>query len=573
MDVVDFFYICSAMSKFDTIDLNMIVKSIVAVLVMMCGYVGASADVRVDSVLLELDKAISNSDSYEEAKVKRIDMIKQELSGVNLSLEERYKINCRLYDEYEYYICDSARHYIDCNIEIALSLNRQDWLGISKIHKARILSTSGLFAESFDVIKSVDKSWLSQEQLMVYYKTIEDNFIYHAEYAQGSEYARLYQQKVEIYRDSMLNVGQEGTFWHTVSSAQKLIGLRKTDEAERLLSSRLQYHEEGTRERAVLLGMLAHVYEIGGQPNDRMIFLVESAIADMQGVVKENMSLRQLAEMLYARGDVERANRYLKKSLADANVFNARLRNMQSSKMLPMIDASYQAVQDAQSDRLRWSLVLISLVSVFLLVSVIYIFRLMKRLRHTRDSLINVNAELQRLNDELTTVNHRQSDTNASLREANVIKEEYIGRFLQLCSTYISEMESYRKMLNRKAATGRVDDVYKALKSTSFINDSLREFYQNFDASFLNIFPHFVEKFNELLPEEERVEPKQGERLNTELRIFALIRLGITDSSKIASFLRCSITTIYTYRSKLKNRSLHRDDFEAQIMKISSFGS
>lgn len=573
MDVVDFFYICSAMSKFDTIDLNMIVKSIVAVMVMMCGYVGASADVRVDSVLLELDKAISNSDSYEQAKVKRIDMIKQELSGANLSLEERYKINCRLYDEYEYYICDSARHYIDCNIEIALSLNRQDWLGISKIHKARILSTSGLFAESFDVIKSVDKSWLSQEQLMVYYKTIEDNFIYHAEYAQGSEYARLYQQKVEIYRDSMLNVGQEGTFWHTVSSAQKLIGLRKTDEAEKLLSSRLQYHEEGTRERAVLLGMLAHVYEIGGSPNERMIYLVESAIADMQGVVKENMSLRQLAEMLYARGDVERANRYLKKSLADANVFNARLRNMQSSKMLPMIDASYQAVQDAQSDRLRWSLVLISLVSVFLLVSVIYIFRLMKRLRHTRDSLINVNAELQRLNDELTTVNHRQSDTNASLREANVIKEEYIGRFLQLCSTYISEMESYRKMLNRKAATGRVDDVYKALKSTSFINDSLREFYQNFDASFLNIFPHFVEKFNELLPEEERVEPKQGERLNTELRIFALIRLGITDSSKIASFLRCSITTIYTYRSKLKNRSLHRDDFEAQIMKISSFGS
>ena len=530
-------------------------------------------DGRVDSVLRALDDAIFDSKMYEDEKKKRIELIKQDFNNKDISDEMRYEINRRLYEEYEYYICDSAHHYIDRNIAIASSLRRQDWLGISKIHKARVLSTSGLFAESFDVIKTVDKSRLSQEQLMEYYKTIEDNFIYHAEYAEYSEYAAEYQQKVEIYRDSMLNAGREGSFWHTISLAKKYIGRRQTDAAEELLATRLQFHERGTRERAVLLGMLAHVCEMGNRPTERMIYLAESAIADMQGVVKENMSLRQLAEMLYERGDVERANRYLKKSLADANVFNARLRNMQSSKMLPMIDASYQAIQNEQSNRLRWSLVAISLVSIFLLVAVIYIFRLMKRLRKTRDRLIEVNSELQDLNDELTAVNHRQRDTNDSLRESNAIKEEYIGRFLQLCSTYISEMESYRKMLNRKAATGGIDDVCKALKSNSFLNDSLREFYQNFDASFLNIFPHFVERFNELLPSDERIELKQGERLNTELRIFALIRLGITDSQKIADFLRCSITTIYTYRSKLKNRSLHRDDFEVQIMKISSFNA
>lgn len=529
------------------------------------------ADGRVDSVLRALDDAIFDSKMYEDEKKKRIELIKRELDNKDISDEMRYEINRRIYEEYEYYICDSAHHYIDCNIAIASALNRKDWLGISKIHKARVLSTSGLFAESFDVIKTVDKTPLSQDQLMEYYKTIEDNFVYHAEYAEYSEYADEYQQKVEIYRDSMLNAGREGAFWHTISLAKKHIGLRQTDAAEELLAARLQFHERGTRERAVLLGMLAHVCEMGGRPAERMVYLAESAIADMEGVVKENMSLRQLAEMLYERGDVERANRYLKKSLADANVFNARLRNMQSSKMLPMIDASYQAIQNEQSNRLRWSLAAISLVSVFLLVAVIHIFRLMKRLRKTRDRLIRANSELQDLNDELTAVNHRQRDTNDSLRESNAIKEEYIGRFLQLCSTYISEMESYRKMLNRKAATGGIDDVCKALKSNSFLNDSLREFYQNFDASFLNIFPHFVEKFNELLPAEERIELKQGERLNTELRIFALIRLGISDSQKIADFLRCSITTIYTYRSKLKKRSLHRDDFEAQIMKISSF--
>lgn len=541
--------------------------------IMLATSLSSYADERIDSVLQALDYAISNSEIYEQAKVNRIEIIKRDLSRPNLSDEMRYEINKRLYEEYEYYICDSANLYIDRNIAIAEALNRPDLLSISKISKARILSTSGLFAESFDLIKTIDKSHLSPEQLMEYYRTIEDNFIYHAEYAQGSEYALQYEKKVEIYRDSMLNVGTEDAFWHTISAAKKHINNRETDQAEKMLIARLKYHESGTRERAVLLGMLGYTYEVGNKPYERMICLAQSAIADMEGVVKENMSLRQLAEMLYERGDVEHANRYLKKSLADANVFNARLRNMQSSKMLPIIDASYQTIQDEQSDRLRLSLIATSLVSVFLIIALIYIFRLMKSLSNTRDRLIDTNNELHRLNDELTAVNLRQCETNASLREANVIKEEYIGRFLQLCSTYISEMESYRKMLYRKATTGRIDDVSKALKSNTFINDSLREFYQTFDTSFLNIFPHFVEQFNEMLPLDERIELKPGERLNTELRIFALIRLGITDSQKIANFLRCSISTIYTYRSKLKKRSLHHDDFEEQISKISSHGS
>ena len=157
------------------------------------------------------------------------------------------------------------------------------------------------------------------------------------------------------------------------------------------------------------------------------------------------------------------------------------------------------------------------------------------------------------------------------MMEANCIKEEYLGRFLGLCSVYIDILETYRRMLNKLAAAGKLDELYKKLKSSEFTERELKEFYQNFDSSFLSIFPEFVERFNNLLPDDEHILPKQDEHLTTELRIFALIRLGISDSARIAGFLRYSISTIYTYRSKLRNKSLHKDDFEEQVMKIGSF--
>lgn len=261
----------------------------------------------------------------------------------------------------------------------------------------------------------------------------------------------------------------------------------------------------------------------------------------------------------------------MKKSMADASFYNARLRNVQASKILPVIDRSYQLEKEMQLTKLQQFLWVISLLSLFLVLTIGFVIRQMKKLSKARSEVIKVNNELQKLNAELVDANRQQKLMNDSLTEANRIKEEYIGRFLGLCSAYIDKLEAYRRMLNKKAASGKVDELYKTLKSSQFIDDELKEFYQNFDSSFLNIFPDFVECFNRLLPESEAIVPKQGEQLTTELRIFALIRLGITDSARIAGFLRYSITTIYTYRSKLRNKSLCRDDFEERVMKIGSF--
>lgn len=533
--------------------------------------VSVGAQTTLDSLLTVLDEAVKHSDRYEDVKKRRIALIKEGLSDADLPSDEEYRINSKLFAEYEAYICDSARHYINKNIEIAGRLGRQDLLDESKLKKAHILATSGLYAEGVRLLETIDKQTLPRNQLVEYYTVFENIYLYHAEYAQDNEYMPLYLDKMYAYRDSVLMVAPQDTYSYIITKGPSLVDSKQQKEAEELLNAYLTKVPPDTREYAVITSILAFVYQYDDQPALRKLCLAKSAIADVKGVVKENNSLRALAELLHEEGSIERANNYMKKSMADASFYNARLRNVQASRMLPVIDRSYQLEKEMQRRKLQLFLWVISILSLFLILTIGYIIRQMKKLAKARSEVVDANKELQKLNAELMEANRRQTQMNVSLTEANCIKEEYIGRFLGLCSAYIDKLETYRRMLNKKAASGKVDELYKTLKSSQFIDDELKEFYRNFDNSFLNIFPHFVECFNRLLPAEEAIVPRQGELLTTELRIFALIRLGITDSAKIAGFLRYSITTIYTYRSKLKNKSLYRDDFEERVMKIGSF--
>lgn len=525
----------------------------------------------LESLLRDLDVAIENSEQYEKEKIQRITLMKDGLKVRELSPEEEYRINLRLYNEYEAYICDSARHYINRNIDIATRLDNREWLDESKLKKAHILATSGLYAEGVRLLETIEKQNLSERLLVDYYMAFENIYLYHAEYAQDDEYRPEYLDKMNRYRDSVLLVVPEGSYQYVIVRAPQFIDRQQPEQAEILLQDCMRKTASDTREYAILTSILAFTYQMSNRLELQKMSLTESAIADIKGVVKENNSLRALSELLYEEGALDRANKYMKKSMADASFYNARLRNVQASKMLPVIDYAYQLEKEMQRRKLQIFLGVISILSLFLIVAVGYVIRQLKKLAKARREVVHANRELQKLNADLVEANRRQKQTNDSLTEANCIKEEYIGRFLGQCSAYIDKLETYRRMLNKKAASGKVEELYKTLKSSQFIEDELKEFYHNFDNSFLSIFPDFVECFNRLLPEGEQIVPKQGERLTTELRIFALIRLGITDSAKIASFLRYSITTIYTYRSKLKNKSLYRDNLEEQVMKIGSF--
>lgn len=555
------------------LDMKQWLKTLLCGCLLVCWSVcpaAVAAEARLDSLLSVLDDVILHSRQFEAEKERHIASIRQSLSARALSPEEEYAVNLHLYAEYEAYICDSALHYINRNIEIAQTVGRKDWLVEAKLEKAHLLAVSGLYAEGIALLQSIDRRQIADNLLADYYTAFENIYLYHAEYAQDDEYRPHYLKLRACYLDSILQVISPGTYRYAIARAPLLIDQGYYEEAKALLKNILPQLNRQTREYAVVTSILAYACLQDQHLLERKYYLVESAIADIRSVVKENNSLRVLAELLYEEDDLERANRYMKKSMADATFYNARLRNIQASRMLPLIDNAYQREKEAQRQKLYVSLWVISALSLFLIAAVVFVIGQMKKLARARREVVEANRELQKLNEDLTAANLRQQEMNGSLTEANCVKEEYIGRFLGLCSAYIDKWETYRKMLNKQAGAGKLDELYKQLKSSRFIDEALKDFYREFDNAFLNIYPHFVESFNRLFPPEEQVMPKQGERLSTELRIYALIRLGISDSSRIASFLRCSITTIYTYRSKLKNKSLYRDDFESEVMKIGS---
>ena len=276
-----------------------------------------------------------------------------------------------------------------------------------------------------------------------------------------------------------------------------------------------------------------------------------------------------LAQLLYEDGDMERAYQYMRFSWNATKFYNARLRSWQSADVLSLIDKTYQAMIEKQNDRLQQNLLLITALLVLLIVALGYIYRQMKKLADARNHLQVANKQLNGLNEELRQMNSCLSSTNIELSESNQIKEEYIARFIKLCSTYINRLDAYRRMVNKKVSAGQIAELLKITRSQDALDEELEELYANFDTAFLHLLPNFVGKFNDLLQENEQILPKKGELLNTELRIFALIRLGIEDSSQIAEFLRYSVNTIYNYRAKVRNKARgSREDFDDLVRKI-----
>ena len=301
---------------------------------------------------------------------------------------------------------------------------------------------------------------------------------------------------------------------------------------------------------------LALVYSKLGDWNEYEHYLIKAAISDQVCPLKENLALQELALHIFKKrsGEVSRANRYLNYSMEDAQFYNNRLRMLEIAKKFPSIVLSYQEQNLIKSRRLQWSLICISILSIGLVVSLIYIYRQMHQLHKRRKILADMNQELQHLNKALVNTNHT--------------REEYVSLFMDLCAAYIDKLNKYQDLVKRKVKAKQTDDLLKLVNATKLSDTDAKEFFVNFDTAFLNLYPKFIEEFNALLREGEEIIPKRGEILNTELRIFALIRMGIQDSSRIATLLFYSPQTIYNHRSVVKNKAKMRDSFEKQVEEL-----
>ena len=481
--------------------------------------------------------------------------------------EQRYGFCGRLFDEYRAYNLDSSFVYAQRKEELAHRLNKQDYLDDSAMNMAEVMGTTGMYKEALELLGKIDRKTLPDYLYGYYYHLYRTIYGLMGDYAVTEKAKKEYYRMTDLYRDSLLQVNASDSLGHALVMADKCIVHARYDEAIDMLMEYYRKPSLDDHAQAMIAYTISEGYRLKGDKQGQKHYLALSAIADLKSAVKEYVSLRKLASLVYEEGDIDRAYNYLKCSLEDATLCNARLRTLEISQVFPIIDKAYQLKTERQQREMKISLICISLLSVFLLAAIFFVYKQMKKVAAARREVVDTNTLLQELNEELHDSNSQLKEMNHTLSEANYIKEEYIGRYMDQCSTYLDKMDLYRRSLNKIAAAGRVEELYKAIKSSQFLDEELKEFYANFDVTFLQLFPNFVDEFNALLT--EPMQPKPGEQLNTELRIFALIRLGITDSTKIAQFLRYSVTTIYNYRTRVRNKALgEREEFEAKVMKI-----
>lgn len=523
----------------------------------------------LDSLLNVLDLTIQEHEKYVVQRESRIVHLKDLVYGIEKNSTEHYNLNSQLYKEYKAFICDSAIHYLNENIRIAERLHDNDRRIESKLQLSLLLSSTGMYTESIDVLKSVDRREVAPRLVSEYYTCFDHVYGELSVYTQDKTLSGHYWSISQAYRDSLYAILPHESEEYLLMHEALLRDRHEYEEALKINNLRLADAEPNTPPYALVTYHRSLIYKYSDNSRGEKENLCLSAISDIRSAIKDHASLWMLAQLLYEDGDMERAYQYMRFSWNATKFYNARLRSWQSADVLSLIDKTYQAMIEKQNDRLQQNLLLITALLVLLVVALGYIYRQMKKLADARNHLQVANGQLNGLNEELRQMNSCLSATNIELSESNQIKEEYIARFIKLCSTYINRLDAYRRMVNKKVSAGQIAELLKITRSQDALDEELEELYANFDTAFLHLFPDFVKKFNDLLQDNERIVLKKDELLNTELRIFALIRLGIEDSSQIAEFLRYSVNTIYNYRAKVKNKARgSREDFEDLVRKI-----
>lgn len=514
--------------------------------------------------LEDLDKVVANQQIYTNARLRMLDSLKSDLRKAD-DLHKKYAIEKELFAGYHSFVVDSALLYAQKKLSLAQRLNDAEELSYSYLDVASMLIKGGNYKEANEVLQRLNVRNASSNLRNYYYTVNQDLYTTLQTVSLTANERKLYNEKSSLYKDSILSLKLDPSVWVITD---RMMDKHRYKDALQILLKEYPTLNVDDRRMAYVAYSISDIYRLMGNREKEKQYLIVSAIADIKSAVKEYISLRRLATLLYEDGDIERSYLYMKRALEDAIYCNARLRVIEVSDIMPIINKAYEDKTQREKHVTLLALVSISVLSLMLIGLVFLLRRQMKKLSVTQRALRDKNAELYKLNDVLSKTNDALSESNDSLSEASRIKDMYIAQFMTECSTYIDKMELYRKQLRKVATTGSKTELLDLLKSPTFIEKEVDAFFATFDATFLSLFPNFVHDFNQLLLPESQVVNKKDKRLNTELRICALIRLGISDNERLAAFLRCSKATIYSYRSRTRLKSLQPDLFEEQLMNL-----
>lgn len=516
----------------------------------------------VKTVLKELDATIAERDNYPKKKEWRVTNLHYEMKRAH-NASDSLKIYDRLFEEYKYYQFDSAWCYARKMEKLAIRSADREGMARARAGLLFCYKSVGFFNEANEIIRDFRTEDLPPEMLVNYYLLCAETYLNQSSYVWGiSELTHKYDSLKRHYYQMAYQASPEGSFAHELAGLEIELFEHSTDslsiEARKRLINR---HDISEHEEAVQYSILAAAYSCRGYTNEAIYYRALSAISDIISCTRETTSAKVLAEYMYDAGDISRASSYIHQALRDAEAYNSRIRKVEINTVLPVIEnARYNWVWNQRTV----FLILVIVVTLLLMLSVSLFLKL--RSRNTR--LAELHQRLEKGAEELSETNRNLCNVNERLNEANEIKDQYIAKSLCGNFGFVNEVEEQTKFAVRKIMAKQYDDVIGLLSNIG-IKKERERIYAAFDSAFLKLFPNFIDEFNRLFPEEFKIGLDDNGALPMEVRIFALMRLGIENSAEVAEYLNISVNTLYVYKTKVKSKSsVPKEEFDSMIRAI-----
>lgn len=531
---------------------------------MSCLMASGADKTPLDTILPRLDDVIERRDTYYIKHEYRIDSLKNLLHDIHLSDSKNLSRTYHdIYSAYSSFQGDSALKYARLGLDEARKTGEADAILRANIDVLFTHMSGGNFTEANDLAEAMDLTGVSDRIKAEFYYTCIRLYSDLSNFS-GPGFSDKYARMSGAYCDSVMAIAPENSYFYRYALAFSPVKKLPFKQKIEIFEGLLKRSDLPNGTKAMLASILADFYGQDGNSNMAEYNKARSAILDISSAKRETVSLLDLSRIMFERDDIDRASRYINVAKEDAEFYNARNRKFQIMSVLPLIERARYASVENRRHMLSISTVVMALMVVLLIISVYLVFRQLTTVRNGRRLTEEQNEQIRRKNQEL-------SDMLARLEESNKIKDEYIGYGFQIHAEYIRKIESLYNMVDRKLSTRQYDELRMALKHSD-IRKEKENMHKAFDQTFLRLFPDFISQYKALFPADDAKNAESdGSTLTSEMRIFALIRLGITDVSNIALLLNYSVNTVNTYKTKAKNRSLVANgEFEEAILKIKS---
>ncbi len=537
-------------------------KRINILIFFVCLSIGAKADNK--ELLNRLDSLLTCVQQIHKQKQLNIDLLKRTLPQHAGHPEEMLDIYHRLYGEYYVFQQDSAMLYINKEINLATSIGNKYHRDFGILRKAELLAMGGLYPEALALTNGINESTMDSRLRFRYNITCFRIHQYWAAYSTGSVYGHEYMETAKDYLRKAIEFLDKsdpaynyymGEFYTFIES--------NSNKATAYYNKAMKQFPMSSRIYAMAAYCVAENYKENGNMEKYEEYIIKACISDLINCNRENLALQNLAFYLYSRNhqDIRRAEKYINFAMNDATNYNNRLRILEISQKLPDIVTSYREKLKSQNTILRVALIALSILAVVMVALLYMFFRQNKQLTlHKR--------KLSDSNKLLTTLNNKLHTHNDNLLNINTHREHLAKLYIDLCAQYINRLNKFEILVQRKIKANQVQDLMNMASSAKLSEEDAATFSSRFDKAFIDLYPTFIDEFNALLKEDNKIMIKQNGSLTTELRIYALIRLGVKDSSEIAALLFYTPRTIYNYRSAIKNKAINRDTFEEDITKL-----